>query len=116
LLIERDVRELLAVKSESRNLDYKQSMNWSTATAEQKAAVIKDVLAMANTQDGGKIIFGVRDADFEPVGMSEEEYRSFDTTAFVDFMNRYADPSFACGVYKFTIFAKKFVAVEGSGN
>jgi hypothetical protein len=112
LLSERDVRELLAVKSESKSLDYKQSMNWGTTTAEQKAAFVKDVLAMANTQDGGKIIIGVRDGDFQSVGMTEEEFQSFDTTGFVDFLNRYADPPFACGVCKFTSDGKKFVAVE----
>lgn len=106
------MRELLARKSESKNLDYKQSMNWGTATAEQKAALVKDALAMSNTQDGGKIILGVRDGDFEPTGLTDEEFESFDTTRFADFLNRYADPSFACEVHKFTIDNKRLVVIE----
>lgn len=106
------MRELLALKAENKNLDYKQSLNWNTATAEAKAAVVKDVLAMANTQDGGRIVFGVRDGDFEPVGLADEEFQSFDTTRFVDFLNRFADPPFGCGIHKFTIDDKKLVGIE----
>ncbi len=112
MLSERDVRELLTIKSESKNLDYKQAMNWATATTHEKAAVVKDALAMVNTQDGGKIIFGVRDADFEPIGMPDDDFESFDATRFADFLNRYADPSFACAVHKFTVDTKKFVVID----
>lgn len=112
MLTERDVRELLALKSETKNLDYKQSMHWGTATAEIKAEIIKDVLAMANAQDGGRIIFGVRDGDFAEVGMTPEEFESFDSTRFADFLSRYADPLFECGIHKFTIEGTRFVAIE----
>jgi hypothetical protein len=112
LLNEKDVRELISLKCEGKNLDYKQSLNWKTATPDQKAAIIKDVLAMANTQDGGKIIFGIRDRDFEPVGLTDEEFQSFDATPFGDFLSRYADPPFACVLHKYEIDGKRFVVVE----
>jgi len=112
LLTEKDLRELLGRKAESKNLDYKQSMNWGTATAEQKAAIVKDVLGMANARDGGKIIFGVRDGDCEAIGLAEEEFQSFDATRFADFLHRYADPSFGCAIQKFVIDSKKFVTIE----
>jgi hypothetical protein len=112
LLTEKDVGELLGLKSEGKNLDYKESMNCGKATAEQKAAVVKDALAMANTQDGGKIIFGVRDGDCEAIGLGNEEFQSFDATRFADFLNRYADPSFECTIQKFTIDGKNFVTIE----
>ena len=112
LLTERDVLDLLGSKSETKSLDYKQSMNWATATTAEKAALIKDVLAMANSQDGGRIIFGVRDVDFEPTGLSSEDFQSFDVTPFTDFLSRYADPSFHCGVHKFVIGGTRFVAIE----
>ncbi|GAC1702453.1 MAG: hypothetical protein NVS9B4_07880 [Candidatus Acidiferrum sp.] len=114
MLDERDVRERLALRSETKNLDYKQSMNWATAKTEQKAALVKDALAMANTQDGGKIILGVRDSDFEPTGLTDEEFESFDTTRFADFLARYADPSFTCAVHKFIIDNKRFAIIEVS--
>ena len=111
MLTEKDVRELLAAKSETKNLDYKQSMNWASASAAEKGEIIKDVLAMANTQDGGKITFGVRDADFECIGLTEEEFQSFDPTRFADFLNRYANPPFACTIQKFIIGNKKLVVI-----
>jgi hypothetical protein len=112
LLTEKDVRELLVRKAESKNLDYKESMNWGTATSEQKVAVVKDVIAMANTQDGGKIIFGVRDSDYEAIGLAEEQFQSFDATRFADFLNRYSDPSFESAIQKFVIDGKKFVTID----
>lgn len=112
MLNEKDVRELLALKCESKHLDYKQSLNWKTATADKKASIVKDVLAMANNQDGGKIIFGVRDGDFEPVGLTEEEFQSFDVTPFGDFVSRYADPTFECALYKYALEGKRFVVIE----
>lgn len=112
MLTENDVRDLLAAKTENKNLDYKQSLNWNTADAAIKAGIVKDLLAMANTQDGGRIIFGVRDGDFEPVGLTDEEFASFDTTRVLDFLNRYADPTFACGIHKFVIDEKRVVGLE----
>ena len=68
MLTEQDVRELINSRTENKNLDYKQAMNWGIAAAHEKGALAKDILAMTNTQDGGRIIFGVRDADCEVVG------------------------------------------------
>lgn len=112
MLTERDVRELLALRTENKNLDYKQSINWGTAAAEEKGAIVKDVLAMANTQDGGRIVFGVRDGDFEAVGLTEDDFQSFDATRFADFLNRYSDPLFGCGIHKFLIDGGRFAAIE----
>jgi predicted HTH transcriptional regulator len=112
VLTERDVRELLALRTENKNLDYKQSINWGTASAAEKGAIVKDVLAMANTQDGGRIVFGVRDGDFEAVGLTEDDFQSLDATRFADFLNRYSDPLFGCGIHKFVIDGRRFAAIE----
>ena len=72
----------------------------------------KDVLAMSNTQDGGTIVFGVRDEDCEAVGLTESDFQSFDATTFADFVNRYADPPVECGIHKFIIGGKRFVAID----
>jgi putative nucleotidyltransferase with HDIG domain len=112
LLTRWEVRELLAQRAEDRNLDYKESMNWEAAAVEEKAAVVKDAIAMSNTRGGGKIVFGVRDHDFEAVGLTESDYHSFDTTRFADFLNRYADPPVGCRIHKFIIEGRRFVAIE----
>jgi len=92
--------ELLSTRTETRNLDYKESLNWSTSAIDEKAGIIKDVLAMANTAGGGHIVLGVRDSDLIPVGVASDVFESFDQTKTNDFLHRYTDPRFSCQIYK----------------
>lgn len=112
MLTEQAAKELLAHRTENKNLDYKEFLNWTAATAAEKGAIVKDVLAMANTHNGGRIVFGVRDHDFEALGLSETDFASFDPTRFCDFANRYADPAIECSVYKYSIGGMRFVVVD----
>jgi predicted HTH transcriptional regulator len=112
VLTEEDVRKLLARKAENKNLDYKEAMNWNTAASAQKGAVVKDVLAMSNSHKGGCLLFGVRDSDFQTMGLSEDDFKSFDVTRFTDFLNRYADPPLECAIQKFVIDGKRIVAID----
>jgi putative nucleotidyltransferase with HDIG domain len=112
LITTSEVRELLEQRAEDKNLDYKESMNWEVAAADEKAAIVKDTLAMSNTQGGGNIVFGVRDHDSEAVCLTESDYHSFDTTRFADFLNRYADPPVGCRIHKFIIEGRRFVTIE----
>jgi predicted HTH transcriptional regulator len=107
-----EIEHFLQLKSEGKNLDYKQGLNWATCSNDEKAEIVKDILAMSNTQDGGRIIFGVRDNDFEPLGMSDEESASFDQTKINDFLHKYTDPKFTCHVYKRVVDGKKFVIID----
>jgi Putative DNA-binding domain len=111
-LLSNDVDQLLRVKTEGKNLDYKQGLDWATCSNDEKIEIVKDILAMSNTQDGGRIIFGVRDNDFEPLGVSDEEFASFDQTKVNDFLHKYTDPKFTCYVYKQTVDKKKFVVID----
>jgi len=112
VLNDSDLRTLIKLRTENKNLDYKQSMNWITASAAEKGAIVKDVLAMCNTPAGGRIVFGLRDQDFEPVGLTEDEFISFDPTRFSDFLNRFADPPLQCEVYKHSVRGMRFVVIE----
>ena len=49
------IRELIELGNENRNLDYKGAFSWVEANNDEKCAIIKDVLAFANTRDGGVI-------------------------------------------------------------
>lgn len=114
MLLEDDFRQLLKIKTESKNLDYKESLNWDTGSKDQKLEIIKDILAMSNTQDGGRIIFGVRNIDYDPKGMSEEDFKSFDQTKVNDLLHNYTEPKHTCQVYKQEIDAKYFVVIDVS--
>jgi hypothetical protein len=112
MLTEEDVRGLLLQKTETKNLDYKRTCHWLNATNDDRCEIVKDILAMSNTQDGGQIVFGVDDRGFESVGMAAPDFESFDPTRLNDFIRRYTDPSFACNVYKFTIDGRRTVVIE----
>ena len=102
LSINERIEELLKLKCENKNLDYKEACSWNSSK-EVKGEIIKDILAMANTQDGGTIIFGIRDSDFKFVGLSEDDYKSFDQTKVNYFLHKYTDPKHTCYINKYII-------------
>jgi Putative DNA-binding domain len=111
MIPETQLRELLAQKGESRNLDCKERFDWNTATNDAKCELVKDILAFLNTQDGGVILFGVRDSTLELVGLTEDEFASFDTTKVNDFLQKYTDPPSSCEVQKPTIDGRRLVVI-----
>lgn len=87
------VRGLLDVQAESRSLDYKQPMSFGP-DKRSKGEMVKCIMAFANSRDGGYILVGVEErADgFIPVGLSDEQSRSFDPTDLGDFARNYCSP------------------------
>jgi len=103
---------LLEEKAETARLDYKERFNWQDATNPEKGEIVKDILAFANCAGGGRIVFGVRDSDFEPLGITEEELQSFDQTKVNAFLRSYTDPVHTCTVHKVKYREKHFVVIE----
>lgn len=112
MLLEDDLRQLLKVRTESKNLDYKEAFNWATFSKDDKHEIVKDILAMANTLDGGKIVFGVQDSDFDPVGLKKEDFESFDTTKINDLLHNFTEPKHTCQVFKQQVDGKYFVIID----
>lgn len=84
---------------ETKNLDFKSSFDWSLASAKEKAGIVKDILAMANTENGGRIIIGITN-DYKLTGLDEKSSKSFDQTDFNNYCYKYCDPEFASRVIK----------------
>lgn len=104
--------KLVRVGSETRNVDFKLTLNWVTSSKTERVEVVRDILAMANTEDGGSLVYGVRDEDHEFVGMPDQDQESFDTTKVNDLVHKYADPKFSCTVYKGQLDGKRVVVVQ----
>ncbi|MCL4378361.1 MAG: ATP-binding protein [Actinobacteria bacterium] len=104
-LSEEEIIDFLNLKTETKNIDFKEDLDWNFSSKTEKIKIIKDILAMGNTQDGGVIIFGVRDSDYEFIGLGEQSFDSFDQTKVNDLLYEYSDPKFTCQVYKI-IFQK----------
>lgn len=112
VLTDHEIKGFIDDKNETPNLDYKQDLLWNKENREGCLEIIKDILAMSNTTDGGRIIFGVRDNDFEFLGISEESWKLFDVTPINELLHQFADPSYTCGVIKRVIDGKKTVVID----
>lgn len=76
---------LLEGASETDSVEFKGPMAWSKS-------LIKDVLALANTVDGGHIIIGVEDESFARIGLTSEQVATFNSDIMRDQVAPYADP------------------------
>ena len=112
MLTEEDAERLIRVRCEPKNHDYKESLRWGGSTKDEKLELIRDILGMANIQDGGKIIGGVKDDDFSFVGVTEDDVASFDQTDLNQFLEKYTDPKHACIIYKHEFDGKRTVIIE----
>lgn len=106
------IRQQLHQGAETKNLDYKQGFDWNSCSLETRLGLIKDVLGMSNTQDGGVILIGVDDASFQISGVTAKEAESFDQTRLADAIRRYSDPPCTVQLYKLEIESKKIIAIE----
>ena len=111
MLTEAEIKELLAQKTETRNLECKESLNWGIASNDEKCELVKDILAFMNTQDGGCILIGIRDDTLDLVGLEDDVFSSFDTTKVNDFLQKYTDPPASCEVQKLTVDGFKIIAI-----
>jgi predicted HTH transcriptional regulator len=111
-LTDSDIESLINLKRETPNVDYKESLIWSKDNKDGCLSIIKDILAMSNTKDGGKLIIGVKDADYSLVNLSDESFSSFDTTKVNELLREHADPTFHCSVYKTIINGCRIVIID----
>ncbi len=107
-----DLHDLLGTKTENARLDYKERFNWKTSSKSEKGEIIKDILSFANLAGGGRIVFGVRDSDYEPIGLDVVDYESFDPTTLNAYLQQYTEPIHTCRLFKFNDNGRYFVVIE----
>lgn len=81
-----ELENLLSGAVETDSLEFKQAMAWD------RNVFVKDILAMANIVDGGRIIVGIEDGTLERQGLSEDQAASFEPEIMRDQIAPYADP------------------------
>jgi predicted HTH transcriptional regulator len=75
--------------TETQTIEFKGACYWDVNT------FAKDILAMANVQDGGYIIVGVKELDdntFQREGITEDQMNSYKIDIMKDQISNYADP------------------------
>lgn len=91
-----EIIELIENRQETKNCDFKESFSWTELDRNHQCEIIKDIMAMANTQDGGRIVIGVEDRTWTVNGLSDEQLRSFDVTQINNLLHEYTDPKHSC--------------------
>ncbi len=111
-MVEDDVCALVRRGSEDRNFDYKGPMSWDERDKEC-IGLVKDVLAMANTE-GGFIVIGVSEGESHYIwnGLSDAQARTWDPTRLSNKVNTYADPLIEVGVRKVMCDGKTYVVIS----
>lgn len=91
-----DLETLLQAQEESPSLEFKASMPWDVRS------LAKDLLAMANVQDGGVIVIGVEDETWLRKGIETQHRDSYNVQTMRDQMAAYADPhiQFTSGIVR----------------
>ncbi|MDD5731954.1 MAG: ATP-binding protein [Patescibacteria group bacterium] len=107
---EEELEQILEARSESANLDFKRAFNWDN-DKECKLEVVKDILSMANTKNGGRVIVGVED-NGDVAGVSDEDIKSFDQTNLHNFLHKYTDPKFTVNVDR-PLYKEKSIVIIG---
>lgn len=80
-----EFEELLEGAEETDVLEFKQAMEWETG-------LVKDILAMANIQDGGRIVVGIEDQTLAKQGLTAAQAKTFNSDELKDKVGVYADP------------------------
>jgi predicted HTH transcriptional regulator len=89
------LEQLIEGQQETDSVEFKAAMLWD------HKSLIKDILALSNTIDGGVIIIGIEDRTFHRQGVTQEMIDSYDIDIMKDQVAPFADPR--------VVFSKKIV-------
>jgi len=90
-----ELEAIIEAGTETQNLDYKGDCAWNTES------FVKDIMAMTNVQDGGRIIIGVeenKDGTYRKQGVSVENCSTYKRDTMLDQVAKYTDPHVAFSV------------------
>lgn len=82
----QEIEALLTGAEETDTLEFKRAVAWD------RNLFVKDILAMANVIDGGRIVVGVEDKTFERQGLTDGQMASYIIDQMRDGIAPFADP------------------------
>ncbi len=97
---------------ENTNIDAKGPMEWDSGEA--AAGLAKDILALANSRDGGVLVIGKQEAQpgtFVLAGLSETQAASFETTKVATWVNNRCSPPVSLTCYRQQHHGLEFVVI-----
>jgi predicted HTH transcriptional regulator len=112
-----EIETLVRRGFESPDVDYKASGNWRDWSSDQKAELIRDMMAMGNSDRPGWIIFGVAEAgngSWSLDGVDPDDATTFDATAIGSKLKRHCDPEVSFASLTAVVDSKSYVAIRVS--
>src|SRR6266851_3724547 len=97
---------------ESANIDAKGPMEWDGGEA--SAGLTKDILALANSRDGGVIVIGKEETQpgkFVLAGLADPQAASFETTKVATWVNNHCSPSVNLVCYRQDHQTRPFILI-----
>lgn len=107
------ILELLEAGGETRNIEFKKTYDWGNP--QHKAKIVKCILAMSNTKDGGNLILGIDDEKQgldKLTGMEQEHYVKLNYDHIVVEVNKFADPPIAFHMYPIEKDKKHYILMR----
>ena len=113
-MTESEILDLIRRKSETAHLDYKAGFEWKKDNKDLQLGLLRDMMAMANSQDGGTIILGVEDGTYNLVGISRATMESLDQTNIGQMLYSYSEPKLNFELQKARIDDNDIVVIRVS--
>ena len=114
-VLELEIAMLIVRGYESRDVDAKAPGHWRNWTAAEKAELVRDMMAMANSDRPGWILLGIAEGEagewlYE--GLSAAQSASFDPSDIGKKVKRLADPEVKFSVHRVKVRGKLYVAIR----
>lgn len=110
-----EIESLVRRGHESPDVDAKGPGHWGSWNAEEKAELIRDMMAMGNSDRPGWIIIGISEGvagEWLYVGLSDAQSASFDPSNVGKKVRQLSDPEIAFDVQRPQVDGKRYVAIR----
>jgi hypothetical protein len=111
-MLPEEISAVVTRKSETAHVDYKAGFEWKKHNRDKQLELIRDMMAMANTQDGGTLIIGVEDGTYNLIGVSQDILTSFDQTDVGQMLYSYSEPKFPFELLKAQVNGMDVIAMR----
>jgi len=112
---EEELIPIVKYGKERLDLDYKGPINWNEWPRREKAELVRDMMALANSDIPGYIVIGATDMGGvvrSYIGLNDDQIKSFDPSKIADKIKRYANPEVRFELYKPTVDGNRYVVIR----
>lgn len=112
---DKELTPIVKHGKERPDLDYKGPTNWSEWPRREKAELVRDMMALANSDIPGYIVIGATDMGSvvrSYDGLNDDQIKSFDASKIADKIKRYANPEVRFELYKPDVDGNRYVVIR----